>query len=293
PVINTPIYQLSELFPDLKARIVGLWRQEHMLVPQSDDQLMAGDEAYFIADKGHVSRTLDILGHDEREARRVVLLGGGNIGRFVARELEKWHLKVNVKVIESDKDRAEAAAEHLSRTVVLHGSGLDQALLREAGIADTETIVALTNQDQVNILSCVLAKKEGARRSVSLINDRTYAELMRPLGIDAFIDPRATTVSTILQNVRRGRIKALHSVRNGLAEAIEAEALKTSPLVGVPLREVNLPDGLRLGAVYRDGEVLIPDGDMVIEANDRVTVFALREAVSKVEQMFRVSLEYF
>lgn len=293
PVVNTPLYQLSELFPDLKARIVGIWRQNHLIVPKRSDQVIVGDEVYFLAQRDHVTRTLDILGHEERAARRIMLLGGGNIGLYVAQQLEKSQMRVNVKVIEQAKARAEEVAETLTRTVVLHGSGLDQTILREAGANETETMVALTDEDQVNILASVIAKKEGVERTLALINNRTYAELMQPLGIDAFIDPRGTTVSTILQHVRRGRIRALHSVRNGVAEALEAEALETSPLVNTPLKEARIPDGLIIGPLIRDDEIIIPRGDTEIKPHDRVTVFALRELVPKVEQLFRVSIEYF
>jgi len=189
--------------------------------------------------------------------------------------------------------RAEEVADQLSRTVVLYGDGLDQGLLREAGVQDAQTIVSLTNHDETNILACVIAKREGAERSLCLINDREYGSLMKSLSIDAFIDPRATTVSTILQHVRRGRIKTLYSIEQGTAEVIEAEALETSPLVGKPLQDVQLPDGIMIGAIVRGDEVIRPAGNSKIEKGDRVVLMAQREMVKKVEQLFRVSLEYF
>ena len=196
-------------------------------------------------------------------------------------------------MIESDRERAIHVADRLKRTIVLHGDGLDPELLQEAGIGETEILVTLTNNDQANILSCVVAKREGCTRTMSLINNNTYQPLMRSLGIDAFIDPRGTTVSSVLQHVRRGRIRGLQSVHDGAAEIIEAEALETSPLVGKPLREVNLPDGILVGAVIRDDEVIIPRGGTEIEAGDRVVLFARSDQVKKVEQMFRVSIEFF
>lgn len=293
PVLNTPLRQLTELFPDLAAIVSGISRDNKMIIPSPSEQLVAGDNIYFIADRDHVARTLDIFGHEEVEARRVIILGGGNIGLYLARQLEASPSRVNVKIIEQNKTRAEFVADQLSRTVVLHGDGLNREILIEAGVSEAETIVALTNRDQVNILASVLAKKEGCQRALCLINDRAYSSLSEGLGIDAFIDPRATTVSTILRHVRRGRIRDLQSIENGAAEVIEAEALETSTLVGMPLREANLPDGIIIGSIIRGDEVIVPRGSTVIETGDRVILFAEREMVKEVERMFRVSLEYF
>ena len=153
--------------------------------------------------------------------------------------------------------------------------------------------MTLTNDDKVNLLTCVLAKREGASRALSLINNQTYSPLMQSLGIDAFLNPRSTTVSHVLRHVRRGRIRGLQAVQDGAAEVIEAEALETSPLVGQPLREVELPDGLIVGAIARKGEVITPNGATEIQSGDKVVMFAQRDQVATVEQMFRVSLEFF
>ncbi len=293
PIVDTQLKQLTELFPDLAAIVVGITRGGKVFVPKPTDQMMIGDDIYLIAESSHVQRTLDIFGHEEKEARRVVIVGGGNIGLYLGRELERQGVKHNVKIVEKDKKRAELIADSLDRTVVLSGDGLDSEIMREAGIHEAETIVALTNQDEANVLACVLAKKEGCQRALCLINDRTYASLSAPLGIDAFIDPRASTVSTVLRHVRRGRIRDLYSVEDGAAEVIEAEALETSPLVGKPLRDADLPDGLIIGAIVREGEIIIPRGGTEVRTHDKVILFAQRDVVRRVERMFRVSLEYF
>jgi trk system potassium uptake protein TrkA len=170
---------------------------------------------------------------------------------------------------------------------------LDPEILTEAGVAHAEAVVSVTNDDETNILASLLAKRYGARRSMSLINKTTYSALMGPLGIDVVVSPRAITVSNILQHVRRGRIHAVHSLHEGFGELIEADALETSSLVGKPLREVKLPNGVLLGAVVRNGAVISPRGTTVIQAGDRVVLFAASEAVKKVEKMFSVRLEYF
>jgi trk system potassium uptake protein len=292
PIINTPLRQVAELFPDLKITIVAIKRGENMWRAHSGDMLEPGDRVFFIADRADVSRALEIMGEAARQARRVIIVGGGNIGLFVAKGLEKMGA-MKIRLIERDRKRAEFIAEALERTIVLQGDGLDRGILREAGVAESETVVAVTDNDQVNILAGVVAKREGARRSMALINDQDYGPISEAVGVDRYVDPRATTISTILQHIRRGRIKGVYSLSDGAAELIDAVALETSPLVGKPLREANLPEGVMIGAVYRDNVVQMPTGDMVINAGDRVVLMSMRENVKDVEQMFRVSIEYF
>lgn len=293
PIVDTPLKQLSELFPDLNATVVGVSRQGRLFVPRSADLLLAGDLAYVIVARDHVRRTLGLFGHDEEAATRIVIAGGGNIGRYVARAIEAKKSRTRVKIIEKDRERAIAAADELSQSVVLQGSVLDQKLLREAGIDEADLMIALTNDDQINILSGVMAKQLGCKANMALLNNPTYHEFTDILGLDAFINPRTVTISRILQHVRRGRIRAVHSVQQGAAEVIEAEALETSPLIGQPLRELDLPETMRFGAVLRGATVLKPDGSLIVRPGDRIVIFAQLDAVHQVEQMFRVSLEFF
>lgn len=293
PVINTPLAQLSELFPDLPSTVVGVTRNGKLFIPHSVDQLLAGDLAYVVTTKDQVRRTLGLFGHEEPEATRIVVAGGGNIGLYVARTLEQRQSRTRVKIIESNRERAVAAADGLHRTVVLQGSAMDQKLLLEAEIQDADLMVSLTNDDQVNILAAAMAKRLGCKSNLVLINNPAFHDLTKTLGIDAYVNPRSVTVSRVLQHVRRGRIRAVHSVQRGAAEIIEAEALETSPLVGPVMRDLNLPAGMRIGAIYRDGEVIKPSGALKIQPRDRVVIFALADAVKQVEQLFRVSLEFF
>lgn len=293
PVVNTPLEQLSDLFPDLVATVTGIWREGRLIVPHSGDQLQTGDLAYVICDRTHVRRTLGLFGHDESEATRIVIAGGGNIGYFVAHAIEQQQPSSRVKIIEYNREKALDVADRLDRTVVLHGSSLDTQILIEADIEDADLMVSLTNDDQVNILSCVMAKRLGCKSNLALINSPAFLDFTKTLGIDAHVNPRAVTISRILQHVRRGRILAVHSIQQGVAEVIEAEALETSPIVGTPLRELDLPNGIRIGALYRDGQVMRPDGESKITTGDRVVLLAKATAVRHVEQLFRVSLEFF
>ncbi len=293
PVVNTPLRQLTQIFPDLNIVIVGLVRDGKAIIPSGDDQMLSGDEVYFVVDSDHVPRAMVAFGHEEKEARRLLIFGGGNIGLFLAQEIERDFPWVSTKIIESDPDRARMVAEALEKTIVLNGDVLDSEILDEANVQATETVVAVTNDDETNILASLLAKKAGCQRSIALINKGNYEPLISALGIDVAVSPRTITVSTILQHVRRGRIHSVHSLREGFGELIEAEALESSSLVGSPIRDAKLPSGVVLGALVRDGQVISPRGDTVVEVKDRVVLFAASEAVRKVEKMFSVRLEFF
>lgn len=289
-VLATPLDQLSSLFPFIK--IAGIRRDDTVFIPQPSDQLENGDQLYVFVDHTQASRALDVFGKSADRARRVVVIGGGNIGVYVARALEALP-GLRVRMIEADKSRAERAADALNRTVVLHGDGLDQDIQDEAGARDAELVIALTNDDKVNVLASARAKREGAGRTICLINDRSYEALKEPLGIDVLIDPRSTTVSTILQHVRRGRITGLQSIEDGMAEIIEGVALDTSPLVGKSLGETLPAGGAVVGAIVRDHTVHVGPVDMKIKAEDRLVIFAERAKVREIEKLFRVALEYF
>lgn len=293
PLINTPLRQLTVLFPDLNIVIIGIVRDGKPIVPTAEDQMLEGDEVYFVVDTQQVDRALGAFGREDREARRIVIFGGGNIGLFLAQQIEAAHPGASVKIIELNKERAEFVAKTVSRAVVLNGDVLDPEILNEANVAAAETVVSVTNDDETNILAALLAKRYGAKRAMSLINKTTYNALMGPLGIDVVISPRAITVSNILQHVRRGRIHAVHSLHEGFGELIEADALETSSMVGKPLREVKLPSGVLLGAVVRGDAMISPRGNTIVQPGDRVVLFAAAEAVKKVEKMFSVRLEYF
>lgn len=292
PVLNTPLRQLTELFPDLNINICGIVRNDEMIVPEADDHMEAGDEIYFLSMTNHVQRAMRLFGHEEREARRIVLAGGGNIGLFLAREIEAQK-SVKLKLIEASRARAESIAGQLQDSVVIQGDTLDMDILNEAKISSAEAIIALTNDDEVNILTSLLAKRAGCQRAITLVNNPAYENLVGSLGIDVVVNPRSTTVSSILQHVRRGRIRGVHSLRDGAAEVVEAVAIQTSALVGKPLRELHLPAGIMIGAIVRNEDVEIARGDSEIEAGDRLILFARKDAVKKVEKLFAVRLEFF
>ena len=293
PLINTPLRQLTDLFSTLRAVIVGIRRDGTLFAPEARDQLFAGDAAYIFVHSDDVPRTLEAFGKTLAKQERVVLIGGGNVGLSVAQELESRQTRVRAKVIEKSRKCAEHAAEALERTIVLNGDGLDVALLREANVARADAVLAVTDDDKVNMLAAVRAKSEGCPFAIALINDPTLVPLMGPLGIDAYINPRATTVSSILRHIRHGRVRALYSVGDAEAEIIEAEVLSTSPMAGQRIGDIAFPEGVLVGAVRKGGEVIRPLADTRIEEGDVVAIFAMAGDVPEVERLMQVSIDFF
>lgn len=293
PILNTPLRELTDLFPDLNILIVGITRNDKGRVPRPEEELLEGDNVYFVTESDHLGRAMVAFGHEEKEARRVVIVGGGNIGLSLAEMVEEEHPEVLLKLIEVDKRRAERVAEKLDRVVVLHGDALDTEVLEEANVGSAETFIAVSNDDEVNILTSMLAKRFGCQRAVTLINKTSYQPLIDTLALDTVVNPRAITVSRILQHVRRGRIRSVHTLAEGFGELIEAVALETSSLVGIPIRDTHLPAGVLVAAIVRDDTVIIPHGDTVTRVGDLVIIFAASAAVKKVEKLFSVKLEFF
>jgi trk system potassium uptake protein len=292
-VIDTPLRHLTDLFPNLQATVMGVRRGGEMRVIHSHEHMIAGDQAIVAVARDQVSRVLGLFGRDEAPPSRVIIAGAGNVGRYVASQLEKQGDGVTVRLIESNRDNAQRAAEQLKRSIVVFGDALQEDLMNEVDIRDAHMYLGLTNDDETNILSSVLASELGCRANIALVNQRQYPRFAHRLGVDAFINPRAITVSRILRHVRRGRIRGVYTLANSAAELLEAEALETSTLVGAPLRDFKFPPGVRIGAIIRGNEVIMPGGDVRVEAGDFVIVFALAANVRQVEQMFRVSIDFF
>ena len=293
PVVNTPLRQLTDLFPDLHILIVAIIRDGKPAIPNPEDQLQAGDDVYFVVEPERVKRALAAFGHEEREARRLVIIGGGNIGLFLTSQIEREFQHANIKLIEFNAERAKLVASSLQRTVVINGDGLDADIMDEAGVRLADTVVAVTNDDETNILASLLAKRAGAANTMALVNKMAYEPLASSLGIDTFISPRATTVSSILEHVRKGRIHAVHALRSEVGELIEGEVLQTSGMAGKALRDIEMPEGSMVGALLRGGKPIMPRGDTEVKLGDHVVVMALSESVKKVERLFAVRLEYF
>jgi len=292
PVLNTPLGQLTELFSTLRAIVVAIRRGGRLWAAGRDDQLLTNDDVFVVAAREDLARTFGIFGRENLNVERVVLIGAGNVGLRVAHEIEATP-GLRAKMIERDRARAERAADQLERTIVLNGDALDVEILTEAGVAEADAVVAVTDDDRTNLIVSALANQAGCPISVAVSKDPTFGRIAEPLGINALIDPRATTVSGILRHVRRGKVRAVYSLGRGEGEVIEAQVMATSPIAGSRVRDINFPTGAIIGAVLRGDELLMPHGDLVIKVGDVMVVFAVFQAIKKVEQMFRVSMDFF
>ncbi|HSF91179.1 MAG TPA: Trk system potassium transporter TrkA [Paracoccaceae bacterium] len=292
-VVNTPLRQLSELFSTLRAVVTGIRREGKLFIPHAKDQLFPGDQVYLICADEDVFRLYEIFGKANSTVSRVVVVGGGNVGLLVAQKLEKSKNRIRTKLIERNRGKAEIAADALERTVVLNGDGLDMDILEEANLDRADAFLAVTDDDKTNLLSCARAKANGCPLTIALINDPSFVSMTPTLGIDAYINPRATTVSSILRHIRHGRVRDVYSIGDGEAEVIEAQVLSTSPLSGKQIRDIDWPEGSIVGALIKSGEMIIPDGDTRVDEGDVLVVFALSEDVPEVERLIQVSIDFF
>lgn len=293
PVINTPLRQLTDLFSTLRAIVTGIRREGTLFAPEPGDQLFPGDQIYVFTHRDDVARTLEIYGKSTKKQERVVIVGGGNVGLGVAQAFEARAQKVRAKVIERKRAVAEQAADALERTIVLHGDGLDMDLLNEANIQRADAVLTVTDDDKTNLLAAVRAKDAGCPLAVALINDPSLVSMTRSLGIDAYINPRATTVSSILRHIRHGRVRGVYSIGDAEAEVIEAQVLSTSPIAGSRIRNIDFPEGVLVGAIQKGGKVVRPQGETRIDEGDVIVLFSLSADVPEVERLMQVSIDFF
>ena len=293
PVLDTPLHELTDLFSTLRAIVVGVRRAGKLFVTDKEDTLHAGDQVYVFTHTDDVHRVLEIFGKVTTKQDRIVIVGGGNVGLAVARALEARGAKTRAMLIEMDRAKAEKAADALSNTVVLHGDGMDMELLTEAGIANADALLALTDDDRTNMLISVRAKSAGCAMAIALISDQSLIPLTGPMAIDAYINPRATTVSSIQRHIRHGRVKAIYSVGDSEAEVIEAQVLLTSPIAGQLIRDIAFPEGALVGALLKGDKVVKPTGDVRVDEGDVIAIFALAADVPEIERLLQVSVEFF
>lgn len=293
PVLNTPLRQLTELFPNIRTTVVGVVRGQKIFVPRGADSLQAGDSIYVAVDTKMTDRAMGVFGHEETKARRIVIVGGGNVGSSLAHLLEDTVPQPTVRLIEADTNKALSIAETLPETIVINGDALDHLIQIEAGIEDADTIVSVADDDEVNILASLIAKKAGCPRAIALLNNPVYSTLVGEIGIDVVLDPRETTVSSILRHIRRGRIRNLYSLREGQAEVIEAEVIAGSDIVGKRIGDLKLQSDLRFGVIARNDEIFMPVGSTILQPGDKVVFLSIGSAVRKLEQLFSARADIF
>ena len=271
--------------------IAAVIRDEELIIPSGDDRLMPGDLVYFISEEDKIMDTLRIFDKYAEPVKRVLIVGGGRIGSRLATLLDDK--PVYTKIIEKNPDICAKLAEKLNKVVVLHGDGSDQGLLNEENVQETDFVITLTNDEEINILGSLLAKRMGARKTITKISKFSYFSLMSMIGIEQVVSPRLSAINTILQHIRRGKVLSSISIKGEQAEFMEAVALETSEIVGKPLKNISFPKGALVTSIIRNDNIIIPSGDSIIEPDDRIIIFATRQAIPKIEKILTVNLEYF
>jgi len=294
PVLNTPLRQLTDLFSTLRAVVVGIRREGRLFAPDPGDQLLAEDRIYVFCHVDDVKRTLEIFGKATRKQERVVVVGAGNVGLAVAQALESRADRVRVRMVERNRQRAELAADALERSIVLNGDGLDMEILQEADIDRADAILAVTEDDRTNLTCLGPGQADGlpSGRSRWSMTQRSVP-LTDVLDVDAYINPRATTVSSILKHIRHGRVRAIYSLGDAEAEVIEAQVLSTSSIAGRLVRDIAFPEGVLVGMVMKGSEVVKPMPSLRIDEGDIITLFVMAADVPEVERLLQVSIDYF
>ena len=296
PIKDIKLNELTKKFPKLNSNIMGVIRDEKFVLLKKTDVMLKEDKAYVVINASQMNETLAAFGHTEKIYNKILIIGGGNIGFNLAKNLEESFDSARVKIIEKDKERAELIASQLNNTIVINGDALDEEVLLEANLEEVQTVLALTNDDEDNLMISVLVEKFAKdndelsdKRTMALINKPNYSLLQSSLKIDDFIDPRMNTVSSILKHIHKGTIENAYSILNGEYEIIEAEIIETSELVNKELKNSNLPDEIRIGAVLRGEEVIIPRSNFVFKKEDIVVLLANKDFLHVVENMFRIS----
>jgi trk system potassium uptake protein TrkA len=293
PLVGHALAALYDHMPDVDARVAAIYRCGEVIQPRGDTTIKVDDEVFFIAAAGNIRAVMSELRRLEKPYKRLIIAGAGNIGRRLAEALEYKH---RVKLIETDRERASEIAARLNMTIVLHGDAADEQLLLEENIENTDVYCAVTNDDEANILSAMLAKRLGAGRVMALINRPSYVDLVQSDTIDIAISPQQATIGSLLTHVRRGDVVQVHSLRRGAAEAIEAVAhgdKNSSKVVGRAIEEIKLPKGASIGAMVRGEQVLIAHHDTVIESGDHVILFLVdKRKIREVEKLFQVEVTF-
>ena len=292
PLVNTPLQKLTESFSDLNANVVGVQREDKFIILKKKDILIENDKAFILTDSSQVERTMDVFGKNEKISDKILIIGAGNIGLDLAKSLEDLPSNPRIKIIEKNDERAQYVANELNEAMVIKGDGLDENILKEVNLEEIDTVLCITDDDEVNLMSALLCKKKGIKRVIAIANSHNYSLLQSSLKIDDIVDPRMTTVSTILKHVHKGKIDSVFTLDDGEYEIIEAKILENSELVNKTIEKSSLPEGIKIGLIARDKNIIVPNKKFEFKLNDRVILLSSRSQLKKVEQLFRIS-EYY
>jgi len=286
--------ELSKIFSHTGKQlplIAAIIRHDELIIPIGKDKLIPGDLVYFISEDKNLSDALALFDIHSTPVARVLIIGGGSIGYRLAKCLEDK--SIYTKIIDKDLDRCSFLAGRLNKTVVIHGDGSDKELLNEERIQDIDLVITLTNDEETNILTALLVKQMGAGKTIVKINKFSYLPLMSTIGLQQVVSPRLSAINTILQHIRRGKVLSAISIKGEQAEIMEAVAMETSDIVEKPLKNIKFPKGSLVAGIIRKDNFIIPSGETVIKPNDRIILFTVRNAISKIEKILAVKLEFF
>ena len=290
PIKNIKLNELTKKFPDLEANILGVIRKEKFKILKKNNVLEKDDKAYVIINSSQMAKTLIAFGHNEKISSKILIIGGGNIGFNLAKRIEETFDSARIKIIEKNKERAEFIANELNNSIIINGDALDEDVLAEANLDEIETVLALTNDDEDNLMVSVLVEKFSKnKKTIALTNKSNYSLLQSSLKIDDLIDPRMSTVSSILKHVHKGTIETAYSILNGEYEVIEADIIETSELINKELKNANIPDEIRIGAILRGEDIIIPRSNYTFQKDDKVVLLVKNDQIALVENMFRIS----
>ena len=285
PILNISLRDLSQTYKEVLSSILLVFRDENKFVVNSKTKLQKNDVVYLVVDNNNFDETMKIFGHDEVKAHRIVIVGGGNIGYYLAKRIQEDDQEITTSLIEFDKNRSEYLASNLNLVTVINGDGLENEILEEVDISNIDSFIAVTDDDEVNILSSLLAKRAGAKKCMTLINNSSYSSILSNVGIDISIDPHLITISRILEKVRSGRIRSVYSIGEGFGEVIEAEILENSDFANKKLGDLNLSKSIRIGAILRNNKIIIPNSDTIFEVNDDVVFFSETNFIKQLEKL--------
>ena len=294
PVINTPLRMFPGIFSGLEIKILVIFRNNEIVIPSGQEEIYPNDEIYFAVRDSDLGRALRVFGIKSQETRKVVIVGAGNIGLNLIKIIEKNFPDVICKVIESNLKRSEEIVNLLSeQNIILNGNALDLEILEESGVGSSEAIIAVTDDDEVNVFSTLLAKELGCPRSMAIVNNSTYRQLSKKLNLDIMISPKTITTSAILQYVRRGKIREIHDFGDNRGEIIEFEILQTSKFVDKKISELELPKAVIIGAIVREKKIIFPDDLTTIQINDKIILYTDSNSIKEVEKLSEVKIEFF
>ena len=294
PIINTPLRMLPGIFSGLDVKILSIFRKNQILIPSGKVELYPGDDIYICIRNKDILRALRVFGIKSQENRKLIIVGAGNIGLNILKILEKDYPDINCKIIDNDLERTKGISSLISKqTTILYGDAIDANLLKEAGASTAEVIITVTNDDEVNIFSSLLAKDLGCKRTMAIVNNNNYRNLSKKLDLDVLINPGNITTSAILQYVRRGKVKEIHDFGNDRGEIMEIEILPTTKFADKKISDLDMPEGVVIGGIVRGDEVIFPDENTTIFVKDKLIIFSEPSSIKEIEKYSEVNIEFF